>query len=98
VKSKRSLGFANQDDDQIICRRILLNTLKRGPVMVERIVASAARDFGFTRAEVVAAARWWNVIEETRDGQTWWRKPDVLTLLPKWTYRPRERRLELVVA
>jgi hypothetical protein len=55
MKSKRTFGFANQDDDQIICRRMLLNTLKRGPVMVERIVASAIRDYGFTREQVLAS-------------------------------------------
>jgi hypothetical protein len=71
----------------------------RGPVVAERIVASAARDYGFCREEVIAAARWWNVVEEERDGQRWWRKPEVLAVLPKWNYsRPRGRQLASVVA
>jgi hypothetical protein len=99
MKGKRKFGFSNQDDEQIILRRILLNTLMRGPVRVESIVASAARDYGFSRDEVVAAARWWNCLEEERDGQRWWRKPEVLAVIPNWNYsRPQRRQLASVVA
>ena len=98
MKGKRKLGFRNDDDEQIICGRILLNTLMRGPVVVERIVASAARDYGFCREDVLRAARWWNVIEEDRDGQRWWRKPDVLAVLPKWNYSRRADRVSAAVA
>jgi hypothetical protein len=73
MKGKRKFGFRNEDDERIILRRILLNTLMRGPVVAERIIASAARDYGFCREEVIAAAWWWNVIEEECDGQSWWR-------------------------
>jgi hypothetical protein len=89
MKLKRTYGFKNTDDDEIICRRILLNTLKvKGPVMAERMFAAAAAQYGFCREQVLAAARYWNVIEEDRDGQVWWCKPDVLTCLPTWNYRP----------
>ena len=89
MKRKRTYGFKNDDDDQIICRRILLNTLRvKGAVMAEKMVAAAAAQYGFCRDEVLAAARHWNVIEEDRDGQVWWRKPEVLTCLPTWNYRP----------
>ena len=99
MKGKRKFGFSNQDDEQIILRRILLNTLMRGPVRVESIVASAERDYGFSRDEVVAAARWWNCLEEERNGQRWWRKPEVLAVLPKWNHsRPVQRQYGLVVA
>ena len=53
--------------------------------MVERIVASAERDFGFRREDVFAAAQWFNVVEEWCDGQRIWRKPDVLAVLPGTT-------------
>jgi hypothetical protein len=99
MKGKRRFGFSKQDDEQIILRRILLNTLMRGPVRVESIVASAARDYGFRREDVVGAARWWNVIEEERGGQRYWRKPDVLAVIPRWNYsRPQRRLLASVVA
>jgi hypothetical protein len=96
MKGKRKFGFRNEDDDRIICRRILLNTLMRGPVMVERIIGSAARDYGFCREDLLAAARWWNVIEEGRDGGRWWRKPNVLAVLPKWNYGRRADRAAAV--
>jgi hypothetical protein len=86
MKGKRKHGFETHDDEQIILRRILLNTLMRGPVRVESIVTSAERDYGFCREDVVGAARWWNCLEEERDGQRWWRKPDVLVVIPKWNY------------
>jgi len=91
MKGKRKYGFGAHDDEQLILRRILLNTLMRGPVKVESIVASAARDYGFCREDVVGAARWWNVIEEERGGQSWWRKPDVLAVIPKWNYSRTQR-------
>jgi hypothetical protein len=98
MKGKRKFGFGNQDDEQLILRRILLNTLMRGPARVESIVASAAH-YGFSRDEVVGAARWWNVTEDDRDGQRWWRKPDVLALIPKWNYSrtQRDQRASVVV-
>jgi hypothetical protein len=83
---------------RIICRRALLNTLIRGPVVVERIVASAERDFGFRREDVVAAARWFNVMEEWQGGQRIWRKPDVLAVLPKWNYSRQSDRAAAAVA
>jgi len=92
MKGRHKFGFSNQLDEQIILRRILLNTLMRGPVMVERVVSSAARDYGFCRDEVWEAARWWNVVVEERDGQRWWRKPDVLAVVPKWNYSRRADR------
>jgi hypothetical protein len=98
MKGKRKFGFRNHDDEQIILRRILLNTLMRGPMVVEKIVASAAREYGFCREEVFEAARWWNVIEEVRDGQRFWRKPDVLAVLPKWNYSGRADRTAAAVA
>jgi hypothetical protein len=98
MKGKRKFGFRNEDDEQIICRRILLNTLMRGPVMVERIVGSAARDFGFRREDLFDAARWWNLVQEDRDGQRWWRKPDVLAVLPKWNYSRKADRAAAAVA
>jgi hypothetical protein len=94
MKAKRKFGFAAADDERIICRRILLNTLDRGPVNVESIVRDAERTFGFGRELVVAAAKYWNVTEEMRDGKLFWRKPDVLTRLPShWNYR-RDRSAE----
>jgi hypothetical protein len=65
-------------------------------VAVESIVASAERDFGFRREDVFAAARWFNVVEECRDGQRIWRKPDVLDVLPKWNYSRKTDRAAAV--
>jgi hypothetical protein len=47
----------------------------------------------FRREDVFAAAQWLNVVEEWRDGQRIWRKPDVLAVLPKWNYSRRADRL-----
>ena len=55
MKGKRKFGFDNHDDEQIILRRILLNTLMRGPARVESIVASAAGIMGFP------AMRWFGL-------------------------------------
>jgi hypothetical protein len=90
--------FKKGKDPQIICRRALLNTLIRGPVVAESIVASAERDFGFRREDVFAAAQWFNVVEEWRDGQRIWRKPDVLAVLPRWNYSRRADRAAAGVA
>ena len=88
--------FKKREDSQIICRRALLNTLLRGPIMAERIVSSGERDFGFRREDVFAAARWFNVIEEWQDGQRIWRIPEVLAVLPKWNYSRRADRAAAV--
>jgi hypothetical protein len=97
-RKKMKHRFKKGEDPQIICRRALLNTLIRGPVAVESIVASAERDFGFRREDVFAAAQWFNVVEEWRDGQRIWRKPDVLAVLPKWNYSRRADRAAAGVA
>ena len=88
-KWKKKYGFRPDDDDHLILRRIILNTLcKRGAQPAEFFIAASARNFGFDREEVLEAAAWWNVIVEDRGGVIWWRKPDVLAVLPKWDYRP----------
>jgi hypothetical protein len=74
------------DDPQIVLRRILLNSLMKASVPKERVIASATRQFGFNRADVLRAAMWWNCAEEMRDGEAHWRKPDVLVALPRWGY------------
>lgn len=74
------------DDPQIVLRRILLNSLMKAPVPKERIIASARRQFGFTREDVLRAAMWWNCTEEMHDGEAHWCRPDVLVALPRWGY------------
>jgi hypothetical protein len=74
------------DDPQIVLRRILLNSLMKAPVPKEKVIASATRQFGFTREDVLRAAIWWNCAEEMRDGEAHWRKPDVLVALPHWPH------------
>jgi hypothetical protein len=79
-------------DPKLVCRRILLNTLTRGPAPVEKTIAAARRDFGFTRAQVVAAASWFAAAEVVRGGVLCWIKPDVLVALPGWDTRKPEYR------
>ena len=76
-----------KDDPQIVLRRILLNSLVKGPVPKEKVIASARRQYGFRREDVLRAAMWWNCAEEMRHGEVHWRKPDVLVALPRWHYR-----------
>jgi hypothetical protein len=83
---KRPYDFEG-DSPQIVLRRILLNTLTQRLVPVERFVASAIREFGFTREDVLAAARWWNCEEEIHEGEVCWRKPAVLVAARKWKYQ-----------
>ena len=93
-ETKADVWIQEGDDDQIICRRILLNTLRaKGAVLAEKMFALQPYQYGFCREEVLAAAKHWNVIEEEREGHTWWRKPDVLTCLPTWNYRPDRPRV-----
>ena len=75
-----------EDDPQIVLRRILLNSLVKGPVPKEKVIASARRQFGFSRGDVLRAAMWWNCIEEMRHGEVHWSKPDVLVASPHWHY------------
>ena len=37
--------------------------------------------WGFTRAQVMAAAKWWNLTEEEVDGEPCWRMPDCITAI-----------------
>jgi hypothetical protein len=93
MKDKYKLGFSSGDDDHIICRRILLNTVSKvGAVAVETVVRSAETKFGFPPEMVEATARWFNLIEEMRDGRRYWRKPDVLIQAKNWSYSRRRRR------
>ena len=81
------------DDPDIVCRRGLINTLTlRKPIPKERIIFFAWRDHGFTRRQVLAAARWFNLAEEVRGGEVYWVKPPVLAVLNGWHYGgPRQR-------
>jgi hypothetical protein len=78
--------FNPNDDETIICRRALLNTVAAGPSPVEQTIALAGQQFGLTRSEVLMAARYWNLTTEERDGVLYWIKPDVLAAFPKWNY------------
>jgi hypothetical protein len=100
-RTKQSQPRIAEGDPQIVLRRILLNSLMKAPVPRERVIASARRQFGFKREDVLRAAMWWNCVEETRDGEVHWRKPDVLVALPRWHYasanhgQPRARQSEI---
>jgi hypothetical protein len=85
-KRKRPCDFEG-DSPQIVLRPILLNTLTQRLVPVERFVASAIREFGFTREDVLAAARWWNCEDEMHEGEVCWRKPALLVAARKWNYQ-----------
>src|SRR5215470_19115239 len=85
-KTKRSEPRIAQDDPQIVLCRILLNSLMKASVPKEEVIASARRQFGFKREDVLRAAMWWNCVEETRHREVHWRKPDVLVALPRWHY------------
>jgi hypothetical protein len=50
--------FNPNDDETIICRRALLNTVAAGPSPVEQTIALAGQQFGLTRSEVLMAARY----------------------------------------
>ena len=84
-KTKQSQPRIVEDDPQIVLRRILLNSLMKAPAQ-EKVIASAGRQFGFKREDVLRAAMWWNCVEETNHGEVHWRKPDVLVALPRWHY------------
>jgi hypothetical protein len=77
------------DEKVEACRMLLLNTLVNGAAPVDRVIAAAKRDFDLCRRDVVAAARYWNVTEETIDGVPHWCKPAVL--VPIWKSRPNAR-------
>ena len=83
---RRKTSIDPGEDTQIVCRRGLINTLIKGPMPLEKIIFYAGRDHGFIRRQVLAAARWFNVIEELRDGEVYWSKPEVLTVLNGWYY------------
>jgi len=85
-KSKQSQPRIAQDDPQIVLRRILLNSLMKASVPKEKVIASAKRQFGFKREDVLRAAMWWNCVEEMRHGEIHWSKPNVLVALPRWHY------------
>ena len=86
---------AAEDDPQIVLRRILLNSLMKAPVPKEKVIASARRQFGFKRDDVLRAAVWWNCVEEKRYGEVHWCKPNVLVAFPHWHYARAIRRCRL---
>jgi hypothetical protein len=68
-ESKAQAWLQLWDDDTIICRRLILNTLvQEGPCPVELLITEANKQCGFSRAEVLEAARHWNFTTEERDG------------------------------
>jgi hypothetical protein len=85
-KIKQSQARIVENDPQIVLRRILLNSLINGPVPKEKVIASANRQFGFKREDVLRATMWWNCVEEMRQGEVHWSKPNVLVALPRWHY------------
>jgi hypothetical protein len=85
-------AFNFDDDPKLVCRRILLNTLTKGPAPVEKTIAVARRDFGFTRAQMMAAAKWFAAVELVEDGVVYWLKPAVLVALPGWDLRKPQYR------
>jgi hypothetical protein len=58
-------------------RALLLNTIRnKGDVPRECLIRACMADpWGFTRAQVLAAAKWWNIEEVERDGEVYWREP-----------------------
>ena len=90
-KAKQSEPRIAKDDAQIVLRRILLNSLMKAPVPKEKVIASAKRQFGFEREDVLRAATWWNCVEEMRQGEVHWSKPNVLVALPRWHYARANR-------
>ena len=90
-KAKQSHPRIAGDDPQIVLRRILLNSLMKASVPKEKVIASAKRQFGFRREDVLRAAMWWNCAEEVREVH--WRKPDVLVALPRWHYARANHRM-----
>src|SRR5262249_43287462 len=103
AEGKTKQSQPREDDPQIVLRRILLNSLMKAPVPKEKVITSAKRQFGFRREDVLRAAIWWNCVEEMRDGEVHWRKPNVLVALPRWHYgranhrfhQPRTRQSEI---
>ena len=85
-------AFDFYDDPKLVCRRILLNTLTKGPAPVEKTIAVARRDFGFTRAQMMAAAKSFAAAEIVKDGVAYWVKPDTLVALPGWDLRKPQYR------
>jgi hypothetical protein len=78
AEGKTKQSQPREDDPQIVLRRILLNSLMKAPVPKEKVIASAKRQFGFRREDVLRAAIWWNwsrryVTERcTGASQTYW--------------------------
>jgi hypothetical protein len=91
-EAKQSQPRIAKDDPQIVLRQILLNSLMKAPVPKEKVIASARRQFGFRREDVLRAAMWWNCVEEMRQGEVHWRKPAVLVALPRWHYARTSQR------
>jgi hypothetical protein len=85
-KTEQSQPCIAKEDRQIVLRRILLNSLMKGPLPKEKVITSARRQFGFRRADVLRAAMWWNCVEEMHQGVVHWRKPEMLVALPRWHY------------
>ena len=55
-KTRQSQPRIPEDDPHIVLRRILLNSLMKGPLPKEKVIASARRQFGFSRGDVLRAA------------------------------------------
>jgi len=55
-----------------------------GPCPVELLIAEAHQQFGFSRAEVLEAAKHWNFTTEEDDRVLYWIKPACLVPLARW--------------
>jgi hypothetical protein len=86
------IALSFDEDPKLVCRRVLLNTLTKGPAPVEKVIEAAKTSYGFTRAQVMAAAKWFAVAEVVKDGVVWWVKPEVLVALPGWDFRKPQYR------
>lgn len=88
MKSEVVLNLNDGDNPEIVCRRLLLNTLTRhGRYSVELMVTAFKRHYGIERDVVMASARWFNCTTEMRDGKAYWRKHKVLVSSRRWYFQ-----------
>jgi hypothetical protein len=78
VGAEQGLGVMSRLPHCALVRSYVLDSLENGPAHVADLVQRGRAEFGFSHAEIEAAAKHFAVITQVKKGQIYWMRPSNL--------------------
>lgn len=71
-----------------LVRSFVLNSVERGPVRVIDLIRRGRVEYGFSCAEIEAAAKHFAIVTHVTKGEIYWRRPSNLSAI-WWSLNPK---------